>query len=179
MEKEELTPSQVLSELTKCKLQTRDELDELKEAILSSTVRLDNVEATLSKAEAQRTSFNTGIKGDIREVKSSLEQLSIWFTKHDTREDKKDTSILSELKVLTKQLSLVKTETDTNSEIIAISKRREEVADAVAAALKENNKIFANLKDKVILIVVGTLTTGALFLVWKIVLIALSAGDIK
>ena len=73
----------------------------------------------------------------------------------------------------------MKTETDTNSEIIAISKRREEVADAVAAALKENNKIFANLKDKVILIVIGTLTTGALFLVWRIVLIALSAGDIK
>ena len=62
MEKEELTPSQVLSELTKCKLQTRDELDELKEAILSSTARLDDVEATLSKAEAQRTSLMQALK---------------------------------------------------------------------------------------------------------------------
>jgi hypothetical protein len=164
-----LTAEQVADEMLRCKLEVWSQLREIQQNMLDGLSRVDALEASLvaikkslKNSELQRVEYHN-------KVQERLERIDNWSHNHGVDEMEKYDYIIDAIKGLTAMIKETKEETDTNSKLLAIKARKEEIELEVQKRLDESHKDYHEYKKSAIKAVIVMTAMGLAGIVWNVV----------
>jgi DNA repair exonuclease SbcCD ATPase subunit len=163
-----LTLEQVAEQLMRNKLETHQRIQDIHSHLEDGDIRMDNIESTLSKHEAQRKQNNEELKSQLNVIRKELNSYRNDFNAHDRVEMEKYDKIIEALHELTEQLKKTAKETDLNTLAIEKRKHEEEIDKAVQEALEADHANYKAYKKNAINAVIGIVTTGMIVGIWKL-----------
>lgn len=174
----ELTLEEVAKQTLQCKLDVWKEIESIKDKLVDGEVRMEDIEAILTKHEAQRRANTDEIKAEFKSLKNEFKQYRENFTNHDENEIKKYDQIIEALENLTEQLVKTRKETDENTHQLGEQRRQSDIDKAVQEALDAEHEPYREYKKKAINVAIGAITLALLGAMWKLTLFVINLDNL-
>ena len=163
-----LTLEEVAEQMMRNKLDVHQKIEAIHQQLSDGEIRMDEIEAILSKHESQRQQNNQELKDELRVIRGALDSYRNDFNNHDRVEMDKYDKIIEAINNLTEQLRKTAEDTDANTVIIHDRLKQEEIDRAIAEALDKDHAPYKEYKKQAVLAVIGIVSTGVIVGLYKL-----------